>query len=651
MSGVERWGRLLLLSLMIVCACAVAAGAADEELDSEACLACHGTEGFTGAEQQPLFVDSQAFAHSVHGDLPCTTCHQDATSIPHEPKLAAVTLDTCATCHSDEVDAYRRSSHGKARANGEKEAASCTDCHGNVHRIVPHTDPTSAAHWTNLAKTCAHCHANLDLMQRLQIPVVRPVAAYLQSVHARAVAAGRRGAECSDCHGSHLILPSVDPQSSIYRRNVPLICGACHKEVLAKYQMSVHGQALARGVTDAPVCTDCHNEHGILPITDPKSPVFAANVPSETCGRCHGDARMNEKYGIPSGNYLAFEDSFHGLALRAGKLSVANCASCHGVHDILPSSDPRSQVNPQHLPETCGKCHPGAGASFPLGRVHVSSSWKSGPASWIRLVYLPLIFLVIGGMLLHNFVDLGRKAVEPPPPAPPVAADEPERMPRVLRWQHGLVMITFPVLVYSGFALVYPESWWSTPLLHWGVDVRGLTHRVAAGVLLLSLLWHAGTLVANRGVRRCLGGMWPTWGDVRQFWGMIGYYLGRRSARALGGAFTYIEKAEYWAFVWGMLVMTLSGGLLWFADFSLRFLPKWVTDVATAIHFYEAVLASLAILVWHLYWVIFDPEVYPMDWSWWNGRSPASRVHERHLPEGGAETGAEPSGDENADAD
>jgi hypothetical protein len=80
--------------------------------------------------------------------------------------------------------------------------------------------------------------------------------------------------------------------------------------------------------------------------------------------------------------------------------------------------------------------------------------------------------------------------------------------------------------------------------------------------------------------------------------------------------------------------MAVTGFLLWFENLSLRYLPKWVSDVATALHFYEAVLATLAIVVWHLYWVVFDPDVYPMDASWWHGRAPATRVHERAPAEG-----------------
>ena len=96
-----------------------------------------------------------------------------------------------------------------------------------------------------------------------------------------------------------------------------------------------------------------------------------------------------------------------------------------------------------------------------------------------------------------------------------------------------------------------------------------------------------------------------------------------------GEKFGYVEKAEYWAFMWGSTIMAITGFALWFENLSLRYLPKWVTDVATVIHFYEAVLATLSILVWHLYWVVFDPDVYPMDTSWWSGRSPAARVLER----------------------
>jgi cytochrome b subunit of formate dehydrogenase len=85
---------------------------------------------------------------------------------------------------------------------------------------------------------------------------------------------------------------------------------------------------------------------------------------------------------------------------------------------------------------------------------------------------------------------------------------------------------------------------------------------------------------------------------------------------------------EYWAFMWGTVVMALSGFLLWFDNLTLRHFPKWVSDAATAVHWYEALLATFSILIWHFYLVIFDPMVYPMDTAWLDGKISAD--HYKH---------------------
>ena len=77
---------------------------------------------------------------------------------------------------------------------------------------------------------------------------------------------------------------------------------------------------------------------------------------------------------------------------------------------------------------------------------------------------------------------------------------------------------------------------------------------------------------------------------------------------------------EYWALVWGTIVMAVTGVMIWAKVEFGNHLPRWVIDAATAVHFYEAILASLAILVWHFYMIIFDPEVYPMNWAWYDGK-------------------------------
>ena len=109
---------------------------------------------------------------------------------------------------------------------------------------------------------------------------------------------------------------------------------------------------------------------------------------------------------------MSFDSSYHGLAAKAGSQTVANCASCHGVHNILPSSDPKSTINPKNLPKTCGQCHPGAGTRFAISQVHVAEG-RTEPAllRWVRQFYLLLIPVTIGLMLLHQGGDWIRKLI------------------------------------------------------------------------------------------------------------------------------------------------------------------------------------------------------------------------------------------------
>lgn len=611
----------------------------DEEpdLSNEACLECHGDPEFRTDDGREVYLDPNSYDASVHSDNDCVECHVDIEDDPHG-EVEKVEADICADCHKKAVVRYGQGIHGKAAAEGIEEAPTCADCHGDLHTATEVDDEASAVYWKRQAEMCARCHGDEALEEKFHIPVVRPVEAYLESAHARAAAEGEHGATCVDCHGAHTNLPSSDPGSTIWRTRVPVTCGKCHEEIYEQFRASVHGVALEHGNQDVPVCTDCHGEHKILGAKDSSSPVFAGNVAVDTCGHCHADERLVEKYGMAAGKVASFRDSFHGLASRSGRVSVANCASCHGVHDIRPSDDPKSSIHPSNLATTCGECHPGAGETYTLGTVHSGSgSFADWLVGWIRAVYLWLIGLVIGGMVLHNALDWLRKVRYPEPHPTMADKDIPERMPRALRRQHAMMMLSFPVLVYTGFALTYPDAWWAQPLLGWEdeFDVRGIVHRVAATVMVVGFVVHMIYIAVSPQARACMRGLLPKWRDVRNLFGTLAWYVGLRRHRPRSGAFNYAEKAEYWAFMWGTVVMTITGFLLWFENTTLRLLPGWVPAAATALHFYEAILAALAILVWHLYWVIFDPEVYPMDWTWLTGKPPATRVEERREPEEG----------------
>ena len=130
--------------------------------------------------------------------------------------------------------------------------------------------------------------------------------------------------------------------------------------------------------------------------------------------------------------------------------------------------------------------------------------------------------------------------------------------------------------------------------------------------------------------------MLPRFYDFRDFVQRILFNLGLSKKTPRFKRFSYIEKAEYWALIWGTVVMIITGFLLWFDNYFVQFLPKGVLDVALVIHYYEAILASLAVAIWHFYSTIFSPQVYPMNPSWLTGKMPKDMFEHEH-PEAHAE--------------
>jgi hypothetical protein len=290
---------------------------------------------------------------SVHGSMfSCVDCHKDIKSSPHENTPAKI---TCAQCHADAQAAYSHSYHASAKRPDGSTPAACVDCHGDAHTILPASDPKSPIYHSNIPATCGTCHGQKFLMESTGNSS-QPFVSYQESVHGRAVESGSlTAAVCTDCHGAHDILPANDAKSLINKFNVPQTCGKCHSQIQTVFMRSIHGQALSRGNGLAPVCTDCHGIHTIKAPSDPNSSVSEQNLSSTTCARCHQGVRLTQEFGVVGNRVSTYLDSYHGLASQGGSVVVANCASCHGVHNILPSSDPRSTINPANLDVTCGQ--------------------------------------------------------------------------------------------------------------------------------------------------------------------------------------------------------------------------------------------------------------------------------------------------------
>jgi len=596
-----------------------------EDIDSDSCTDCHELS----QHQSDIVNDIE---HSVHEDLECQDCHSDILTLPHQSTNEFnVECDGCRTCHDEESEDY--TVHGREKVGDCGDIPSCANCHGD-HNVLPSSVKASLVHPTNLPTTCGKCHDDLDMIKKHELLLDHPIDIYENSVHGKATTGGIYvAATCNDCHStggtSHKIFSPGHPESSINHFNIPNTCGACHKGVEADFWDGIHGKLVARGETDAPICTDCHGEHGIITPDDPRSPVSKARVAEATCSPCHESTRLNQKYGVQASRLPSFVDSYHGLKSKSGDTHVANCASCHGVHRVLSSSDSTSTIHPNNLQKTCGECHPGITATLANTPIHgMSGNGLHTPlADIIEKIYIIAIIVIIGLMVIHWILDLIRQIQ--------IVMKKPQvrRMKIHEVWQHTFLMLSFMSLVFSGFALRFSESWIAKLFFGFegGFEQRGLVHRISAIVFIVTVIWHVLFIFLSRRGRKFLTDMIPNWIDLTQFFNRLKFYLGIKNSKAPHfNRFGYVEKAEYWALVWGTAVMIITGLFLWFDNFFVSFLPIGFLDVSLVIHYWEAWLATLAILVWHMYSTVFSPDVYPMNTSWLTGTMPEDMYAHEH---------------------
>jgi cytochrome b subunit of formate dehydrogenase len=692
--------RLLVVPLLISCVLPLHL-AAQTKADCLMCHGDKSLTTVKRGKTVSLYVNEKNFSHSVHGELDCVACHEGfkPDQLPHAKKIKPVqcqschdgdqferykksvhaTLgpdgkprvpcsgchtthevrslsgadpatrkqfaqEVCATCHAAENAKFMASDHGRALADGMLGAPSCIDCH-DEHAVLAATNDSARTNRRNVAAMCEKCHIDDPAVREKVASSSAFISSYENSVHGQALKNGNdSAATCTDCHGGHEMKKGSDPSSLVARRNVAKTCGRCHRGVFAQYEGSIHGTAMAEGVKESATCTDCHGEHNILSPKDARSPVAARNVSRQVCSPCHASVKLTQKYGLASDRFQSFADSYHGLAGRAGSVEVANCASCHGVHDIKPSSDPTSRINKANLAKTCGTCHPGANENFTKGLVHVIATEAKGEGkdNILYLVssgYIILIVVTIGGMLLHNLLDLIKKSRKQLMyrrgliQRPPIPHRLWLRMSLSERIQHGLLLASFITLVVTGFALRFPDAWWVAPMRDfspWMFELRSLLHRIAAVVMVGASLYHVYYIMFVPRGKRLLRDLLPVYQDVIDAIQVMKYNLGFSKEKPLFGRFSYIEKSEYWALVWGTVVMATTGIIMWFDNTFLGLLGKLWWDVARTVHYYEAWLATLAIIVWHFYFVIFNPDSYPINLAFWKGTLTEEEMEEEH---------------------
>lgn len=192
------------------------------------------------------------------------------------------------------------------------------------------------------------------------------------------------------------------------------------------------------------------------------------------------------------------------------------------------------------------------------------------------------------------------------------------RMTRTERWQHLLLAGSCAVLLATGLPALLGHGG--------GPAWRGVIHRLAALVLIGDLAWHVlFTALSERG-RGDLRDLTPRRQDL---WDVFAHFR-RRAPRPEIGRYGVPEKLEYWSFLWGSALMTVTGLLMWFPGLSLRLFPLALHQAFIVIHGYEAVLALVAILVWHMYSVHLKPGAFPMSRVWLDGRITGADLKRSH---------------------
>jgi formate dehydrogenase gamma subunit len=602
-------------------------------IGNDECLECHADIDEVG--EQRLVVKADFFKAGPHEDNACIDCHTAAGEVEdiydHGPLGRASCSDDC---HGDQKEEIASSAHSIRRFKDKQP--DCYSCHAGpsaggdakaaAHGLRRHTDPASPAHRLKQPETCAQCHQR-EIIDN-----------YLQSTHGQLLTSGSsRGPTCSQCHSPHrVVLADINrnPQFKLELTRNACGSGDCHPVQMAEYAPSIHGKTLLEdNVYESASCADCHYSHRILPPDDPKSTVYPTNVVGD-CAGCHSDSKLIRRFNLPSNVVGTFKESYHGRASNLGEVLAANCSSCHENHAIYTAADERSSVYPANLAKTCGHCHPGANENFILGRIHTGPEDEENYWPWlIANFYTWLIVLLIGGMVIHNIFDFTRKMIN----RNRQHKNEPHvvRMTRLERILHLTLLTSFILLAYSGFALVFPDAWWVAPLnlISNTEEFRSVLHRVCGVILTFVAVHHLWFLFFNKRGREQRRRFMPRLRDVRDFKDNILFFVGRRKQRPNFPRFSYIEKAEYWALVWGTAVMVLTGFILWFQEIAMMFIPLWLWEVFNVIHFYEAILAVLAIVVWHFYYVFINPDEAPMALTWLTGRMTLKELAKVHPEE------------------
>jgi len=496
--------------------------------------------------------------------LSCDKCHAAVSHhlLPVHDTASPVFVDhqvkTCGSCHAEHLQTYEESVHGQGLYKlGLQVTAACADCHG-AHGIYRAPDRRSTLFPTNVAGTCGKCHRFIE--ERLQ-----------KSVHGHANGAGALAARaapggkgkqtptCTSCHQGHDL---ANPESAVFRAQLPNRCGNCHSSLGQYYTMSVHGELTELGYGPAAKCSDCHGDHEILAVADPASRLSAANR-VETCQQCHPHATVNFAAFDPHADYTSRQRDPVLYWVYKVLLTVLIGTFCaFGIHCLL---------------------------WFIRGLIYVFRHGRPrrlvpGGKAYVRFVPF---HRVVHTCLLSAFLGLALTGL-------PLKYSE-------HGWAKNLAFCL------GGFE--------STSVWH-RVFALVTFGCLAAYIVRLAQMLLAGRRTGMSAMRLLFGpdSPLPNLRDLKDLGRMLLWFVGL-GRKPTFERWAYWEKFDFWGAIADIVIIGSTGLILWFPNLFCALLPGSALNIAKVIHSTQALLATGFVFAIHFFSTHFRAEKFPADLS------------------------------------
>ncbi len=596
----------LLISLVLIPLLAGNVMAADQEN----CLMCHSYSGIGRYTKKGVrkvyYINEKVFRSTVHGSLRCRGCHRSIDAVPHREYTK---VDCTVNCHLKEPSTGKEFSHKGIKRIYDASAHS------------PYRPDGRLKANSELLPTCKYCHENPK---------------YIPDI--------------------------AQEELGTFRPDLVInVCAQCHEN--KQWRERFFG----------------HMSRRIMPRRSRADMI-------DLCLSCHQDAARMSKFNVAP--IMAFQDSFHFQGIKFGQRNLPDCLSCHAppgfaAHSIFPKEDERSAVNPKNkFRYTCGRaeCHAKADESFAAGSVHEMRasmmldmgesqrdeivnvlakaatgekaaaglrqvSYKDEPGARFKIfilnvvaiAYKLIIGMVLGWMLLHQTLDLIqtiREKITAKAEGHDEHHDEDlyfERLNFNERIQHFFLATAVIMLVITGVMAKIPaESLAGIGILenagHAIFIWRGIIHRIFGVLLLATSFYHIYYIFFVEAGKRWVREMIPTWKDLTDMGHNHAFLFGFAKERPKFERFNYAEKLEYWTLIIGNTIIGGTGVILW-GESSWS---KFVVDLSFLLHNMEAIMAIGAISIWHFYTIHFKPGMFPMSWTWIDGKLSAHHMKEEH---------------------